>query len=308
VGRYAAFASQIATESSSPLAEERPHTTPLSEQESTAVDKPTASSGDESSFLSRHEFLLRRLHSLSGVLPVGAYMVVHLLTNATILDAEGTFQRQVNLIHNLPMLVVIEWVFIFLPLLYHAIYGILIVREGLPNHSTYRYGSNVRYTLQRATGMIAFVFIMWHVFHMHGWIHTEWWEKTVHGFGAMFRPYNAGSTAAEAMQANVLYPIFYAIGVLSCVYHLANGIWTFGITWGLWTTAAAQARALRVCAVFGVLLGFVGLSAIFGFSTADAKKLRVRENQIIKARIESGEIDPDSPKIYHEVHPETASK
>ena len=34
-------------------------------------------------FLARNEFLLRRLHSLSGLIPVGAYMVVHLLTNAT---------------------------------------------------------------------------------------------------------------------------------------------------------------------------------------------------------------------------------
>ncbi len=33
----------------------------------------------------------------------------------------------------------------------------------------------------------------------------------------------------------------YSVGVLSCVFHLANGIWTFGITWGLWITPEAQA-------------------------------------------------------------------
>ena len=53
-------------------------------------------------------------------------------------------------------------------------------------------------------------------------------------------PYNAASTAAEAMQASLIVPILYAIGVLSCVFHLANGIWTFGITWGIWVTPAAQ--------------------------------------------------------------------
>ena len=195
------------------------------------MEQPAASPpAADSTFLGRHEFLLRRLHSLSGIIPVGAYMVVHLLTNSTINESDATFQRLVNQIHDLPGLVVIEWLFIFLPLLYHALYGILIVRSGLPNNSSYRYTHNTRYTLQRATGMIAFLFIMWHVFHMHGWIHAEWWEKSVAGFGAMFRPYNAASTGIEAMQAaGIIYPILYVIGVLSCVFHLSNGIWTFGI-------------------------------------------------------------------------------
>ncbi len=276
----------------------------------TVVEKASITPpGAETNFLGRHEFLLRRLHSLSGIVPVGAYMVVHLLTNSTIIQSDGTFQRMVNQIHNLPMLPVIEWTFIFLPLLYHALYGILIVRGGLPNNSTYRYGSNVRYTLQRATGMIAFVFIMWHVFHMHGWIHAEWWERSGDGFGAMFRPYNAGSSGARAMQsAGIIYPILYLIGVLSCVFHLANGMWSFGITWGLWTTPAAQARATQVCAVFGVLLAVVGVTAVGGFYVANPEQLEQGERKLIEHRIQAGEIDADSPKIYHPHKAETAEK
>ena len=48
------------------------------------------------SFLERNEFLLRRLHSLSGIVPVGAYMVIHLITNASVLDSPATFQRSVD--------------------------------------------------------------------------------------------------------------------------------------------------------------------------------------------------------------------
>ena len=273
-------------------------------EKATASPTPAA----DSTFLGRHEFLLRRLHSLSGLVPVGAYMVIHLLTNATINEVDGTFQRLVNQIHDLPGLVVIEWVFIFIPLLFHALYGILIVRGGLPNNSTYRYSHNTRYTLQRATGMIAFVFIMWHVFHMHGWIHTEWWERSVHGFGAMFRPYNAASTGALAMQAaGLVYPILYVIGVLSCVFHLSNGIWTSGITWGVWTTPESQSRAIKVCDAFGVILALIGLSAVWGFATKDPKQLRLVEDKMLRHRIEAGEIDPNSPKIYHEEASETAT-
>ena len=278
------------------------------------MEQPAASPSPaaDSTFLGRHEFLLRRLHSLSGIVPVGAYMVVHLLTNSTINESDATFQRLVNQIHDLPMLVVIEWVFIFLPLLFHALYGVMIVRSGLPNNSSYRYTHNTRYTLQRATGMIAFVFIIWHVFHMHGWIHTEWWERSVAGFGAMFKPYNAASTGVEAMQAaGIIYPILYVIGVLSCVFHLSNGIWTFGITWGLWTTQAAQNRALKVCDVFGVVLALIGLSAVWGFATksqADIARMKANELKTIQHRIDAGEIDADSPKIWKAHEPTTAGK
>jgi succinate dehydrogenase / fumarate reductase cytochrome b subunit len=247
--------------------------------------------------------LIRRLHSLSGMVPVGAYMVVHLLTNATVLDSPGTFQRSVYGIHSLGVVLpLIEWVFIFLPILFHAIVGVLIVRGSLPNNSSYKYASNFRYTLQRATGMIAFAFIVWHVFHMHGWFHADAWLNTIAGLGGgMFRPYNAASSGAEAMRASMpLVPILYAIGVLSCVFHLANGIWTFGITWGLWITPQAQRWATVACLVFGVGLGIVGMSALAGFAwVVDPAKAKVVEDKMYKSRIDSGELTPNEHKRTH---------
>lgn len=256
-------------------------------------------------FLARNEFLLRRLHSLSGIIPVGAYMVVHLLTNSTILDSALTFQKNVYTIHSLgQILPLVEWVFIFIPLLFHAIFGVVIIRGGLPNSSTYKYGNNIRYTLQRATGMIAFVFIMWHVFHMHGWFHSKWWTDGVAAplGGYMFRPYNAASTAAEALSP-LIVQILYAIGILSCVFHLANGIWTFGITWGIWITPAAQHRATVAATVFGVLLSVVGLSALGGFATKSKeqiKQMREEENKMYEMKTASGDVTKDDHKRWHD--------
>lgn len=269
----------------------------------TAVTEKSVIEAPPSTFLSRNEFLLRRLHSLSGLIPVGAYMVVHLLTNSTIIDGPLTFQKAVYGIHSLPMLPVIEWVFIFIPLLFHAIFGVVIIRGGLPNSSTYKYSSNIRYSLQRATGMIAFVFIMWHVFHMHGWIHSEWWTKGVATplFGYQFRPYNAASTASEALSA-LPVQILYAIGILSCVFHLANGIWTFGITWGIWITPQAQHRATIAATVFGVLLSVVGLSALGGFATKtkdQRQQMRDAENKMYEMKTASGETKKDEHKRWH---------
>jgi succinate dehydrogenase / fumarate reductase cytochrome b subunit len=261
----------------------------------------------EDSFLARHEFLLRRLHSLSGVIPVGAYMCIHLLTNASVNNGAATFQNSVYQIHSLGIVLpIVEWVFIFIPILFHALYGVLIIRNSQPNSGTYTYGANRRYSAQRVTGMIAFLFIVWHVLHMHGWIHADWWIKGLREMGhAQFAPYNATSTAARAMQASVLVPILYSIGMLSCVFHLANGIWTFGITWGLWLTPTAQRRALVGCGVFGVLLAVVGLSSVTGFMRVNVPSAAREEAEMYDARVKTHMIDPNEHKLWTPTHDET---
>ncbi len=246
------------------------------------------------SFLVRHEFLLRRLHSLSGLVPVGAYMCVHLLTNASIWNGAATFQNAVHQIHSLgPVLPIVEWVFIFLPILFHGIYGLVIIREAQPNSGTYPLVGNIRYTLQRATGMIAFLFIAWHVFHMHGWIHSEAWREFVTPWGAQFAPYNAASTAAAAIQQSTMVTLLYAIGIAACVFHLANGIWTMGITWGLWTTPAAQRRANYVATAIGVGVFAIGMAAWSGFAfKIDTSDPQVMQNiQSIEARMLKAKMD-----------------
>ena len=225
-------------------------------------------------------------------------MCVHLLTNASVLDSPGTFQRAVYQIHSRgSVLPVVEWGFIFLPILFHAILGVVIIRGGLPNSGSYRYVNNVRYTLQRATGMVAFLFIVWHVFHMHGWFHAEWWLKGVAEplGGANFVPYQAASTLGAAMNGFVV-PLLYAIGVLSCVFHLANGIWTMGITWGVWISPAAQLRANIACAVFGIGFAAISMGALAGAVTVDETEARRVEVKMFEARTAAGEVPADSPK------------
>ena len=56
------------------------------------------------------------------------------------------------------------------------------------------------------------------------------------------------------MQSSGLVSIAYLAGVLACVFHLANGIWTMGITWGVWTTPAGQRRATYIAAAIGAVL------------------------------------------------------
>jgi succinate dehydrogenase / fumarate reductase cytochrome b subunit len=241
----------------------------------------------EPSFWNRHSFVIRRLHSLSGFIPVGGYMVIHLLVNASVINSPASFQSNVANIHKFgALLPVLEWGLIFIPILFHAIVGVFIVVGGLPNTHNYPYGANQRYALQRYTGVIAFIFIMLHVFHMHGWFHNSAWLKYVvePWGGGQFKPYNATSTAGLALQP-IVWLVIYLVGMLSCVFHLANGLWTMGITWGVWTSPAAQRRALGACTVFGVLLAAVGLGALFGVRSAVNTPDRLEQVQATEERM-----------------------
>ena len=252
--------------------------------------------------LVRHEFLIRRLHSLSGLVPIGAYMVLHLVTNASVLSGPGTYQGNVYKIYSLgALLPFIEWGGIFIPILFHAIIGVVIVMGMVPNSSSYPYMSNWRYMLQRWTGVIAFAFIMWHVFHMRGWFHAEFWFNHVSEplGGANFRPYDAASTAGLALQ-NLVVVALYAIGILACVYHLANGIWASGITWGVWTSPPAQSRALTVCAAFGIVLAMVGLGALWGIHQVGhgeaLQEARKFEDRMYEHLVLNGEVIPNEER------------
>lgn len=261
------------------------------------------------SFFGRHEFLIRRLHSLSGLVPVGAYMTVHLLVNSSLVNGAGAFQNNVNQIHSFgAFLPVIEWAFIFLPIIFHAAFGVWIIKSGKSNVDRYRYTSNFRYAMQRWTGVIAIIFIFFHVFHLHGWFHADFWLKIVEPWGmASFRPYNAASTLASAL-SGFLWPIFYLLGVLACVYHFANGVWTAGITWGIWISPKAQQWATYACTAGGIGLGMVGLTALYAATQIDVSEAKRVEDNMYNARVRTGEIKPDDHKRSHPSEPLEAAE
>lgn len=260
------------------------------------------------SFFGRHEFLIRRLHSLSGLVPVGAYMTVHLLVNSSLVNGAGAFQNNVNQIHSLgAFLPAVEWAFIFLPIIFHAAFGVWIIKSGKSNVDRYRYTSNFRYAMQRWTGVIAIVFIFFHVFHLHGWFHTDYWLKIVEPWGmASFRPYNAASTLATAL-SGFLWPIFYLLGVLACVYHFANGVWTAGITWGIWISPKAQQWATYACTAGGIGLAMVGLTALYSATQIDVAEAKRIEDNMYNARVSTGEIKPNEHKRSHSSESSEAS-
>jgi succinate dehydrogenase / fumarate reductase cytochrome b subunit len=267
----------------------------------------TATTTPSASFFLQHEFAIRRLHSLLGIVPLGLYMAVHLTTNASLINAPETFQRAVFLIHSPgKLLPLIEWGLIFAPLIFHAGLGVWIAKTGKMNVRHYRFAGNRRYAWQRWTGLIALVYLFFHILHLHGWLHAHFWLDAMRGLGfAQFSPYNAGSTLVEAMEGWI-WPAFYLVGMLACVYHLANGLWTAGITWGLWISPAAQARASKLCAVIGIALAVLGTTAWWAAvapHSSDVAEMRAIEDRMYESAVNSGMVTASPEKRYQPALP-----
>lgn len=204
----------------------------------------------------KNHFLFRRLHSLTGII-FGGYLVVHLIINATMIEGWRTrdiYQLQVDKIHVLPFLRGIEWIFIYLPILYHAIYGLYITFTAQWNVDRYPYVKNWCYVVQRITALYLAMFILFHVLAM----------KHLLGAGLAFDPEHAtGTTAQHVTSSWALAYVIYPLGVLASCWHTANGFWTAGITWGLTTSAAGQRRWGYACGALGVLMLVCGALALF---------------------------------------------
>ncbi|MCX5651436.1 MAG: succinate dehydrogenase [Planctomycetota bacterium] len=247
----------------------------------------------KSSFLERHYHLLRRLHSLTGVAPIGVFLIPHLTTNSSIVWGEvfnakkyaelgagsagvATFQHEVNFIHDLPALIFIEIFVLWLPIAYHAILGVYFARSGRANTERYAYQANWRYTFQRVSGYLGVLFLFMHISSLR-------WGWTYGGIMPSFDADNAASSTALHLQGG-FFPyfnaVFYLVCVLALVFHFANGLWTAGITWGLTISKQAQQRWGVVCAGIGMALAAAGVSAVVGFSTLDATKAEEIENKM----------------------------
>ena len=94
-------------------------------------------------------FLWRKLHSLLGIIPIGAFLLEHLLSNFEALKGPAAYGAQVKFLNALPLVRVLEWVFIFLPILYHGLYGLYIWLRGKSNIVYYPWAGNWMYVAQR---------------------------------------------------------------------------------------------------------------------------------------------------------------
>ena len=202
-------------------------------------------------------FILRKLDQLTGIVPLGLYFFVHMYTNSAARNGAEDFNEHVVDIHHMPYLIFIEIFGIFIPLLYHSIYGVLISGESKPNVLNYGYARNWFYLFQRITGIFLFIFLFVHIFSLRfGLIPgLESYGNTVAGQGD-----RAFAIVAGELQ-NLGMMIFYILGVVATAWHLAYGFFLFAVDWGIVIGEKAQRVTLYASIVLAVFLSAVGINA-----------------------------------------------
>ena len=201
-----------------------------------------------------YSFWLRRFHSLTGIIPVGAFLFEHILiSNASAIGGPGAYARQVRFLASLPLVTMLELFGIWIPILFHALYGFYIWYRGETNVGDYPWSGNWMYTVQRWTGIIAFAYILWHTWTMR-FTGVDLHELA----GASF-----GKVQGEVFQTPLF--LFYVAGLIAASWHFAYGIWLFCAKWGLITGEKARKRFLVACLAFFFVLTGVGLASLTSF-------------------------------------------
>ena len=197
-------------------------------------------------------FLWRKLHSLLGIIPLGAFLLEHLLSNFEALKGPIAYGAQVKFLNSLPLVRVLEWVFIFLPLLYHACYGVWIWLRGKSNIVYYPWAGNWLYVAQRYTGLIAFAYILQHVI-----------RQRFMGIMLPENPY-ASFHKVQVELANPWMLAVYIVAMIAICWHFSYGVWLFAAKWGITPGVNARKRFGYAVRGDGIGAGDFGIGEYMG--------------------------------------------
>ncbi len=178
----------------------------------------------------RQYFALKRAHSLTGVVPIGLFLLEHLFTNSKALQGEAAFNDAAAELARIPYVGAVEALGIWLPLAFHMVLGVVIATTSQANLGKHGYARNWQYTLQRVSGVLLVFYILFHT-----------WMTRFNG------DYLNSASAYAYVAKQVSNPgvfAFYVIGVLSAAFALGEPLGATKIA-ALALTVAGVALAAR---------------------------------------------------------------
>lgn len=197
-------------------------------------------------------FLLKRLQSFFGIFPLAVFLCIHFTFNSFVFGGPESFNLLVQFTQGFPLVEFLEVGFIAIPLLVHILLGLIIIYRGSVNLVPYSYYRNWMYIFQRITGFVALAFVCWHV-----------WNTRLHAF-------LTGKEVTFAYMQQHFGPmwvkIFYIAGIMSAVFHLANGLATAMMTWGITASKKSQLAMTIVAWLITLFMGAWGLRILLAFT------------------------------------------
>lgn len=201
-----------------------------------------------------------RLHSITGVVPLLAFVVWHAWETAAATGGRERFVLRMTGANGGALAVSLEVGLVIVPLALHAVFGVWRARASGPRPEAYAdRGSRV---LQWGSGAVVLAFVVVHLGHT--------WVAKVAGLGP-FGLY-------EALRTDLPQPLYlgvYVVGLTALCVHVGQGVGAFAATWAL----ARSPAALRVWrwagAVTAAVLWVVVLNTLSHFAAGEALLFQV---------------------------------
>lgn len=221
----------------------------LSSTESSLAAGVPASQGDRSGFLGS------RLASALAVVPLGVWTFAHIWHNLSAFEGPDAWQAAVTEYPH-PFAEAVTAIVVLLPLALHTIWGLSRLATSRPNNPRYPFYGNLKYLLQRVSAVGVLLFLGAHL-----WL-------------ALIRPRIVSGHAepfadiAHEMRTHWPTLVTYLLGTLGTSYHLANGLQTCCMTWGVVSSRRALQRLDPFAIGVFVLLLAMSWGAIYALWAA----------------------------------------
>jgi succinate dehydrogenase / fumarate reductase cytochrome b subunit len=217
----------------------------------------TATSSPVSAAAARSSFLRARLASFLAVFPLAVWTFFHLWHALAAFQGADAWQKAMTEYPH-PFAEALSGVVVLLPLAIHTVWGIGRLVSSRPNNVRYRTYANLKYVLQRlaSLGVLAFL-------GAHLWL-ALLKPRIVEGHAETF------ADIAEHMHFHGPTLVTYILGILGVSYHLANGLQTACMGWGVVSTRRGLRRLEGVALGVFLLLLLMGWGAVYALWAAGA--------------------------------------
>jgi succinate dehydrogenase / fumarate reductase cytochrome b subunit len=157
-----------------------------------------------------HSEILRKLHSFTGLFPLGAYLLFHAYEQLAVRQGRTAEILRLDRTTSAPL----EVTCVLLPLLLHAALGVRLARVSARRSEaadTFAYASPAFVRLQMWSGIVSACFLLWHVAGV--WLPRVIAARPAAGYGAMV---DHASTLPMAA--------LYVLGITAVCVHFAQGL------------------------------------------------------------------------------------
>jgi succinate dehydrogenase / fumarate reductase cytochrome b subunit len=205
----------------------------------------------------RSAFWRARLASLLAIVPLGVWTVAHVWNNLAAFRGAEAWQRAVTEYPH-PVAEAFTGVVVLLPLALHTIWGIGRLASSRPNNLRYGFYGNLKYLLQRISAVGVLLFLGAHL-----WL-AFLQPRVQEGHPEPF------ADIAQEMHFHTPTLVVYVLGTLGVSYHLANGLQTFCMGWGVVSSERALRRLEWLVLAFFLVFLAMSWAAVYALWAAGA--------------------------------------